>query len=185
MLAKEYQNKIYKILQSIFGDDLVEKEWNSTSRDSHTSNHKLVYAPKVDLAVGPFNDYLCDLDLGVDQTNVMKQHPFTKRLYDKCLRNRGNGNLEDMWNRFSRCYLSIELEFSGSLKHMMGSIINTSATGSLGLIVTTKKGIKKIDRLVNYVKRLEDMEIININYLNNLVVFEEKEFLNLLINMEN
>lgn len=181
MKAREYQNKVFKILQNIFGANLVRQEWDSVEYDGHSTNHKVVYAPRHDIAVGPFNSYLTDLDIGVDRTKTMQSHPFTVKLFDGCLKNRGS--LNKVWNNICRCYLAIELEFSGSSKHILGSVVNASVSGAIGIIVTTKNKVEKINKLVAYLMRLEGLERIQINQLNNLVIFGEDEFLKFLLDI--
>lgn len=178
MTAREYQNKVAKILKTIFSKELVKTEWNSVEFDEHAGNHKLIYAPRHDIAIGPFNSYLRNLDTSNDCTEIMMSHLLTTKLFKNCLKNRGT--LKEVWNNFNRCYLAIELEFSGSSKHMLGSIINASVSGGIGIIITTKKNIKKINRLVAYIMRLEGLERIEINHLRNLIVFEKNDFLKLL-----
>ena len=52
MNTKEYQSKIFDSLNEIFEEEDVKKEWDSLKYDSHTSNHKQIYGPRLDIAVG-------------------------------------------------------------------------------------------------------------------------------------
>jgi len=177
MNAQDYQKKILKDLQYIFPNESVETEWDSVKYDSHFSSHKEVYAPIHDLAVGPFNSY-ADLDCGIDNTKGMKSHPFTKRLVEHKLQS--GLRWDKLWNSFSRCFLAIEIESSGSLKHMLGSIVNASVSGSIGIVIASSHNRNKIDRLVNYLFRLEYLERLKLNTIGNLFVFDEDEFSKLL-----
>jgi hypothetical protein len=177
MNSRDYQNKLLKDFQYIFSDQPVEKEWDSVKNDPHLSNHKEVYAPRLDIAIGPFNDY-SDLDCGIDKTKPMQTHPFIKNLINDRLQ--AGCQLKDVWNSFSRCFIAIEIELNGSSKDILGSIINASVTGSIGVVVGNKKNIDKINRIDSYLFRLEELERLKINTLGNLFIFEEEHFLKLL-----
>jgi hypothetical protein len=177
MNARDYQNKLVTDFQHIFTDQPVEKEWDSVKYDPHFSNHKEVYAPRHDIAIGPFNDY-SDLDCGIDNTKQMQTHPFIKNLINDRLQ--AGCQLKEVWNSFSRCFIALEIEFSGSLKHLLGSIINASANGSIGIVVGNRENIDKINRIYYYLSRLEYLERLKLNTLGNLFIFEEDQFLKLL-----
>lgn len=175
MTTKEYQNKIYKILQSIFDEDLVRKEWDSLQYDGHGSyNKRITYSPRLDIAVGPFNG-LADLDLGIDKTEPMKNHPLTKKLYSEAISRWST--LDEAWKPTSRCYLAIEIENSGSSKHIMGDIINVCASGSIGLLVVNNRNYEKANRIYKYLSRLIDFERLDMNEFKNLIIFKDSEFL--------
>jgi hypothetical protein len=177
MNAQDYKKKILKDLRYIFPNELIETEFDSVKYDIHGSSHKEVYAPIHDLAVGPFNSYR-NLDCGIDDTQRMKSHPFTERLVEPKLE---KGLAWDkLWNSFSRCFLAIELEFSGSLKHMLGGIVNASVSGSIGVVIASGHNRNKIDRLVSYLFRLEDLGTLELKTIGNLFVFNEDEFSKLL-----
>lgn len=181
MLAHEYQNQLITNLRSIFGDELVEPEWDSVKYDLHSGNHKIVYAPRHDIAVGPFNSYL-NFDIGIDATELMQSHPFTKRLYKDYLKDRDT--LKKCWNSLSRCYLAIEIEFSGSSKQLLGSMVNAAVSGSIGIVIVKKTDIEKANRISTYLMRLEDFEKVKLNMLRNLIIFECDDFLKLLLDFQ-
>jgi hypothetical protein len=177
MKATKYQGQLANALKSIYGEELVEVEWDSVQYDGHTSNHKSVYAPRIDIAVGPFNSY-GHLDTGRDQTRSMQSHPFTKRLIDAYLEPRAS--LRKVWNSFARCQLAIEIAYSGSSKHILGDLVNACVSGSIGIVIGTEDNVEKIVRTCNYLRRLESLGRLNINALRNLIIFTDDEFLKLL-----
>ena len=177
MKARDYQKRAISDLRRIFPNVKVDKEWDSVKYDPHISNHRDVYAPRIDIAVGPFNDFF-ELDVGTDITKQMQSHPFTKRLIQNKLE-RGL-TLKRLWNSYSRCFMAIEIEFSGTSKHILGSMINASVTGSIGIIITNQSKYEVTNRLFNYFLRLESLERMSLNTLGNLFIFEEEEFLNFL-----
>jgi hypothetical protein len=180
MNTKEYQTIIFELLKGIFNPKYVNKEWDSAKYDLHLSKHKGGYYPRPDIAVGPFNSY-ADLDMGIDNSDVMKEHPFTKRIVEEIAWERED--FKKCWNNFSRCYLAIEIELgssrktSNSLKHILGSIINASVTGSIGIVITDKSTKNKVDRLYSYLLTLEGLERLQINTLGNLVRIDKDDFI--------
>lgn len=181
MIARKYQNQLETNLRSIFGNEPVKTEWDSVQYDPHIDNHQRVYAPRHDIAVGPFNSYW-DLDIGVDNTKQMQSHSFTKRLYRDFLKDRES--LKKLWNSISRCYLAIEIEFSGSSKQMLGSVVNASVSGSIGIVIVKKTDTDKAIRICNYLMRLEDFGKLKMKMLRNLIIFEEDEFLKWLLDFQ-
>ena len=181
MNAKTYRNTVRTKLQSIFPAERVEREWDPVRYDPHFSNHKEVYAPRHDLAVGPFNSY-ADLDCGIDNTKRLWSHRFTQGLIREKLQ--GGVHRKELWNSFSRCFLAVELEFSGSSKHVFRSIVNASVSGSLAIIVAKSQNRDKVDRIVSYLFRLESLERLRLKTIANLFVFSESEFVEFLSTFE-
>jgi len=177
MLTREYQDRLVTNLRSIFGDELVEPEWDSNKFFRHSSKHRMVYAPRHDIAVGPFNSRF-GLDIKIDKTKPMQSHPFTKKLYNDYLKDRDT--LRKCWNSLSRCYLAVEIEFSGSSKQLLGGIINAAISGSIGIVIVRKANVKKAERLVRYLFTLEEFEKMTLNVLRNLIIFDDDDFLRLL-----
>ncbi|HRY36275.1 MAG TPA: hypothetical protein P5230_00130 [Candidatus Magasanikbacteria bacterium] len=177
MKASEYQNQIAELLKQIFPAELVKKEWDSSVTFNDLSHNKMVYAPRIDVAIGPFNNRF-NLDVGEMPSDLMKKHPFTRMMFERHYND--IDDFDKVWNSFSRCYLAIEVEFSGSAKHIFGSIINAVTNGSLAFIITNKENYSKVDRIIKYIWRQENQEVIELNTLKNLLVFEEGEFLEVL-----
>ena len=181
MLTREYQNQLVTNLRNIFGNELVVPEWDSVRASLHSGDHKIVYAPRHDIAVGPFNSLL-NFDIGTDATKPMQSNPFTRRLYRDYLRERDT--LRRCWNSLSRCYLAIEIEFSGSSKHLLGSMLNAVVSGSIGIVIVNETNIQKAIRMSNYLMRLEDFEKVKLNVLRNLIIFDRDDFLKLLLDFQ-
>lgn len=176
MNTKDYQNLIFNKLSEMFGEEYVKKEWDSLKYDSHLSNHKQVYGPRLDIAVGPFNG-MVELDTPLDNTAIMKKHLLTRRIVEEI-------NWDN--NDFSRCYLAIEIEFGGnnrscnSLKHILGSIINASVSGALGIVIYDTHTREKVDRLYYYLLRLKSLDLLKVQTLDNLITIDKDEFTTIL-----
>jgi hypothetical protein len=183
MNTREYQNSIFNTLKEIFGKEYVEKEWDSLKYDSHISNHKEVYGPRLDIAVGPFNG-MVELDTPLDNTACMKNHPLTRRIVEEIAWD--DEDFDKCWNDFSRCYMAIEIELgrnngsSNSLKHILGSLINATVSGSIGIMITDSNTDKKVGRLYWYLHRLRDLERLQINTIDNLIIIDKERFMDIL-----
>lgn len=101
------------------------------------------YAPRVDIAVGPFN------------TTPGRDPEITSELLPKRVRALFNGDHE---NRNPRCLLAIEVCFSGSSKHVLGDILNAGALGLYGLVVGREENMAKIRRNFEYLRALAELE---------------------------
>lgn len=183
MNTKEYQNQILDILRDIFGPENVEKEWDSLKYDSHSSNHKGIYGPRLDIAVGPFNG-MVEMDTQLDNTEIMKNHPLTRRIVEEIAWD--DADFDKCWNGFSRCYLAIEIELgrnnksSNSLKHILGSIINATVSGSIGIVITDSNTEEKVRRLYSYLGRLRYYGRLEVNTIDNLIIIDKDIFMDIL-----
>lgn len=178
MRSREYQYNIASMLSDIFGFNLVETEWDATKNNGHGGNHKKVYGPRHDVAVGPFNSGQ-DIDLGTDRSKATQRHALVKKLVKGSLKYRDP--LHKLWNKASCCFLAIEIEFSGSSKHLMGSIINASTSGAIGIVIVNDKvKMERAKRMCAYFSRLEGLDRLEINGLKNLIIFDSDDFIKLL-----
>lgn len=177
MNANEYQDKVIDLLKKIFPANLVKKEWDAATTFGDSRVQRMVYAPRIDIAIGPFGNRFT-LDIGDDQTASMQSHDFTKKLFERHYND--VDTMEEVWNKFARCYLAIEVEFSGSSKHILGDIINVATNGALAFLVVDEKNYDKAMRIMRYVLRQENVGVFEVNTLKNLIIFNDGEFLSFL-----
>ena len=132
MTEREYQNRAKEVLERIY--DEVETQWHP-----FRGHGRGMYAPKVDIAVGPF------------ATARNYEHRYGELLeqmrdFIECFIERHNQNVEDTeeqtsferiahFNVNARCLLCIEVEETGSRKHCLGDLVNASALGRVGILV--------------------------------------------------
>lgn len=173
--ASEYQDIVVDLLKQIFPKNEVKREWDSVYFDNHRGNHKTIYAPRIDVAVGPFNSS-SNLRSNRDNTVVMKNSLLVERL---------NERYDIIWNNSSRCFLAIEVAFSGSSKHIMGDFLNATSTGGIGIVVSGSKSYKKVRRMLNYFKRLEEFKRMERRSMMNLMLFRDVDFLQFLEELKN
>jgi hypothetical protein len=113
----------------------VKEEWD-VSQSSRDALNRRLYCPRLDLCVLPLN-----IDAGTtrvqDINTAVEQHRgLLRKIFQASHRRNyefesflGNGNQNP------RCFLAIEVERSGSRKHMMGDIVNVAFLGKFGIIV--------------------------------------------------
>ena len=155
----EFENQALTSLQELFGSENVERPWDvaKNSRDDFTRE---LYCPEIDLAVGPFNVNR-DGDGGV----AIKQTFLRSRaLIEKLLSVSHNpvGNFEEFLGKANpnpRCFMAVEVEKSGTRKHMLGDMVNASIIGMIGIVIPLKEGIlrgfKGIKKYLEFATRVE------------------------------
>jgi len=125
--AKTVQIELKRLLSAIFGKENVYPEWRSNARAQDWLKIGDVYAPRPDIAVGPFN-----IDEGVHTYEIERTFDRHRTFFDQL--GIENANL----NENPRCLITIEIENSNKGKHMLGNIINTSLLGKVGMVVTLR-----------------------------------------------
>jgi len=181
--VKEYQELVRKRLSKIFGEENVKKEWD-VAKDSQDAYTRRLYCPKLDIAVGPFN-----IDGTVDENNVrieeavVRNKDFIDNLFqlsessleyvDSFLRQK---------NKNPRCLLAIEIEKSGSRKHMVGNIVNTSILGAFGIIIPfddkALSAYRKIDAYLDFAAKVGKTREI----FKNVLIINKENFLKAIFN---
>lgn len=162
MGGSEYQATIKKLLDSHYSDVRLEWRMTSAASDAFISDVRR-YAPRVDVAVGPFNTTQGG-DSDIDKQLI--NHKLLEKLQDK----QANPN--------PRCLLAIEVTFSGSSKHILGDILNASALGYYGIVIGKPEMMPKIQRNIEYIRQLAELNKLPILFQNVLVVSTD-EFIEL------
>jgi hypothetical protein len=131
MAAKEIQAAIYEALRSSFDPALVVSEWSVRRGATDTFGDIGSYAPRLDVAVGPFNPTLERREEDADTIRNF-DHPLVRRLKAEVYRQNHGGIYR---NRNPRCLVAIEVEHSTSSKHILGGVTNASMLGLLGVVI--------------------------------------------------
>lgn len=151
---KEYQNRVVASLKTLFGERNVKKEWD-VAKDSQDAFTRQLYCPRLDIAVGPFNidGNIYHNNEAIDRALTANQN-FISRLFS--LSEDREDSLHEFLehkNKNPRCLLAIEIEDSGSRKHMLGDIANASIIGSIGVIVPfNSEKLSHFKRIRKYVE---------------------------------
>ena len=133
---KEYQIEIANTFSEFYRDDHpVAIEWSSIFE-------KGIYSPRVDIAVGPFavvegERYINEYNYLMDVSSTL-----IYQLIEFHLNNTKENITPDnlfkqlsFFNPNSRCFMAIEIESTGSRKHLMGDAVNASALGRIGIVI--------------------------------------------------
>jgi hypothetical protein len=143
MSASAYQRTTQAQLREHFDTDvLVEWSISRAATDAMAAN-AAVYAPRVDVAVGPFN-------LTPGRDDAINADLLPQRFRDVFGDRPPNPN--------PRCLLAIEVCYSGSSKHMMGDMLNAGALGLYGFVVGSERNMPKIQRILRYLQILADLD---------------------------
>lgn len=142
MTASDYQRVTESVLRRYFAD--VRLEWSVVKDATDTLTADLNrYAPRVDIAVGPFNTtpgpapYICETLLPAQLRALFADRP-------------PNPN--------PRCPLAIEVIYSGTSKHIMGDMLNAGALGLYGLVIGQDAQMIKIRRIGSYLEMLAHLQ---------------------------
>ncbi len=170
MKTKPFQNRITEKLREYFLE--VEKEWSVTRGATDIlSTNKKRYAPRLDVAVGPFSVSVGNKENKIKNTFDHKAPRNLRRFIESSM-------LQE--NSNPRCMLAIEVVFSGSSKHILGDITNASMMGLYGFVVASSSTFKKVNRIFEYVKIIKQVGKAPSELFSNVCVVSDEEFLKLL-----
>lgn len=174
--VRGYQKSVFNSLKVIFGENNVEKEWNA-AKNSEDDFTRELYCPRLDIAVGPFNIHRNVYEDNLLITNVLNANrDLIRRLwqaselkplnFDRFMANKNNN---------PRCMLAIEIENSGSSKHMLGNIANVSILGSIGIVIPfNEKKLALCKRMKKYITFATEVEKIHDVFKNVLILSKNK-----------
>jgi len=168
-----FQNIVVEKLRDHFSE--VEKEWRITkdSTDLLAVNAD-VYAPRLDVAVGPFNVREEDK---VEMVDTIKA-TFTEEAPQELKNIVESESLRQ--NRNPRCTIAIEIVYSGSSKHILGDITNASVMGLYGFVVASSSTFDKLKRIFEYSKVIKQVGKVPEDLFSNVCVISDEKFLRLL-----
>ena len=85
------------------------------------------------------------------------------------------------YNKNPRCLIAIEIETSGTRKHMIGDITNASILGKIGLIVpTTFDKYKAFNKIMKYLEFAQTNGKIKNNVFKNIILIKHEDLISLL-----
>jgi len=181
MEVRDFQELVYSSLKRIFGEKNAKKEWNVAKNSTDDFIRKL-YCPRLDLAVGPFN---ISRKITYNNTEIEKAITYYRSFIDKMFNNseQRDGNFDEFLNKRNinpRCFLAIEIEKSGTSKHMLGNITNVSIIGSIGVVIPFNdrqlSNCKRIKEYVDFATEVKKIKAI----FENILVIDKENFLKVL-----
>lgn len=175
MVGKDIQNDLYARLTGVRGLGPVVREWSVRSDARDAFSDLAAYAPRLDIAVGPFNTSFENRHEDAYAIRAF-DHPLIDALRD-AIRHQ-NPNFYENYN--PRCLVGIEIEYATSSKHILGGIANAGMLGRLGVVVGSPDLIGKVRRIHAYVRKLREVEKARGEMFGNVGCFEHAEFLALM-----
>ncbi len=176
MSAKASQKEIHELLKTIFGNDHACLEWDIRKGSTDTFSDPETYRPRLDIAIGPFNNTQ-DREEKISAINAASSHA----VLDKIIKIATEQNYDVfVKNKNPRCLLAIEIEFSGSGKHILGDFTNASMIGLVGVITGPVNHITKIRRVAEYVRTLRRVEKAPDDLFTNVACLEVDYFIGML-----
>lgn len=183
------QSTIVKLLRCILGicetDIEIKKEWDVTkcSRDEFSRGRSKVktYAPRIDIAIGPFN-----IDLNLDNSHKMEcEYRKYKELFLQNIISKGNvlsNENEIICNQNPRCTVAIEIANHSEIKRIISDIFNASVIGKIGIFVydNNKKSETASHRLLEYFKLLQRNRKVDNKILKNVVFIKSEDMISTL-----
>ncbi len=183
MKTKEYTDKILGELKKIHAPDSVVKEWNAAKNSLDDFNSRDYYAPRVDIALGPFN---IDKNLAVNNNKFERMVEIHKDLLEKLysVSHVAEGHeymsfqdFMSVLNKNPRCFIAIEIENTKDSKRAFGDILNASVMGKIGIVLPIG-GDKyqlfyRLKRYFNYLKQVGKLE----GNFKNVLIIEGTKFL--------
>jgi len=176
--VKEYQNTLRGELSRIYPMIDVVTEWRSMKDELG------IYSPRVDVAVGPFatqGTYIEQYDQLMDDSQnfiikLLNYHIININAFDS-EQNHLTFNILKNKNSNARCLLAIEIENSGSRKHIIGDAVNASALGRVGIFIAWTP--EKLRAAVKMRKYLQFLKRVGKNTFNttNLLILDKNQFL--------
>jgi hypothetical protein len=162
--------EIVNALKQLFGENNVKPEWDVAKNSSDALTRNL-YCPRVDIAVGPFN-----IDRNIELNNHLISEAYEDHLnLIEAIKARSDIQYRALEaNQNPRCFIAIEIEHRTSRKHRLGSMVNASAMGKVGIIAATSPDVfDSITKIRRYLEFLEAVGKSRYNPRNVMIVLAE------------
>jgi hypothetical protein len=171
-----HQETLTTALRGEFRDASVSAEWAALRAEPAT------YSPRVDIAVGP---YAIDRRYEDEYDALANRHQrFLGQIYSRF---KGNALALDAdafvspldhvcaLNSNARCFMAIEIDSSGSRKHLLGGMVNAAALGRVGLSVAgNPEMLRALLKTRRYLQFLADVGKNTFNTGNLMIVTVEQ-----------
>lgn len=131
----------------------AQSEWD-VAKDSQDDFTRALYSPRLDICVYPTNtnrhltgNQHIDVAFLANRPLLTTLHGASHRRHEPLDHVLLGGNINP------RCFLAVEIENSGSKKHMLGDIINAAYLGKFGIVVAVgQKQFRSFTRILEYLK---------------------------------
>jgi len=173
-------DELLELLKRCFGEDMVKKEWNIATKadDFWEILRGKSYIPRLDYAIGPFNITGSVLENIKKIDNAYMVHFNLIQSFIKKSLTSING-FDENWNHNPRCFIAIEVENRSSIKHRLGSMLNASFMGKIGIIVAqNERVLESFRRLLTYLCIISKSKLKKTRILipKNIIIIREQDF---------
>jgi len=164
-------------LGRIFDGRRVCRQFSIDTNASDVFTSDAGYLPRLDLAIGPYN-VTTDRERNAENIMAAANNSFIREIITIA----ADQNSQFIENKNPRCLLSIEIEFSGSSKLIMGDFTNAGMMGHVGLIIGPSEGdmMKRIICVQDYVKTLRNLDKAPPTLFMNVACLDGHKFLQIL-----
>lgn len=177
--TKQIQKEITGLLnKKLYGNNVSAKEeWDVSKNSGDEYSSREIYAPRVDIAVSP---YITGILTSEEINKLENAYIQNKNLIEE-IKKKGETFSDFRYNKNPRCLITIEIETSGSRKHLLGDIANASILGKVGLIVPTNdKNYNSFRRIMNYLEFAQTKEKISENIFKNIILIRHSDLIDIL-----
>jgi len=200
--TKEYENDIAKLLGMFFVGKIREEEIRIRRGLKYRSEKGYrCYSPMIDVSVGPFSEkrgeslwgdydvlvrFSCELIDDLLQQFRVNYQDFGKGFFEISERTVPRSYLRFLstakdvnWN--ARCFMAIEVENSGSKKHLLGDMLNVCVSGRIGIVIGyNNKAFNSFLRQLEYLAYTIEAKKLRFNS-KNIIVLRPDQFESILV----
>lgn len=181
MKTYEFTKLLVSELKKVFPKEFLVPEWNASKNSEDDFNSRDYYAPRVDIAIGPFN---VNRDLDINNLNfdnlIQENIPLLQKLYS--LSHLGENheyiNFHDFISTLNpnpRCFIAIEIENTRDAKRSLGDIVNASVMGKVAIVIPIGEDKYKLFyKIKKYFHYLEQVGKLEGNFRNVLIIEGDK-----------
>lgn len=177
MKTDEFTHLLLARLRACFPEESISPEWNVSKNSQDDFSNTEYYAPRVDIAIGPFNINR-DLENNNEKYNsLVRDNIFLlQKLYD--ISHLGENHEYISFTDFvstlnpnPRCFIAIEVENTRDAKRSLGDIVNASVMGKVGIVIPLEEDKYKLFyKIKKYFHYLEQVGKLQGNFRNVLII---------------
>jgi len=163
-IREKLERRFLNVLKGALADRILNLPENQPLiKHERQMRMEPIYSPTCDVAVGPFSFREGSLNEIYNKLTKLDQiRGFIDDLQRRGLGSGYNTALLDL-NKNPRCFIAVEVENTTArdVKHLLGSIINCSFLGKIGIVIVFDEYLKYAQRLLEYlafVKRVKKTE---------------------------
>lgn len=177
MNTNEYTKILLTNLRKVFPHNLIIPEWNVSRNSEDDFNNRDYYAPRVDIANGPFN-----INRDIERNNstfvqlVQQNRILLQKLYEISHLGENHEYISfhdyiSTLNPNPRCLMAIEIENTKDAKRSLGDIVNASVMGKVGIVIPLGEDKYKLFyKIKKYFHFLEQVGKLDGNFRNVLII---------------